>query len=347
MVNVMEAKEVQQAVRPKQQVVRALLTKGENLVVGTFGSLIASTLQMPLLTWKYCSQRGVPLPEAWGGMYQGLRPRLVAVIPLNVTTIVANGILEKLLGATDSKPLTRMQKLLCAFLAGCISSPIQSLMDTSIVHQQRLNLGLTDTWQTIFNEYGMHALTHGMIPTAARESIGAIGFLLLTPIFAELIAKRLNIGSSSFFSKIATSFLGSFPAAFVSSFITMPLDAAKTKSVVDIGLVAYKSTWHAIADTYQKHGLRALFAGFPQRTLVLVITMFILPLVRELAISYKTQSQYSSVYDDKRVSAHEKASEPVQGVEQKSKRPRLLIVGALLALLIAYFVAIVAPRLHA
>lgn len=283
-----------QSSKPAPPRVRALLSKFENLVVGVIGSLIASTLQMPILTWKYCTQRGVPLPATWAGMYQGLAPRLTAVVPLNVTTIVVNGILETLFGASDSKPLTRKQKLVCAFCAGCISSPIQSLMDTSIVHQQRLNLGFVECWQTLFQEHGMHAMTHGMLPTAARESIGAIGFLLLTPIFAELIGGKLKLGTASFFAKIGTSFLASFPAAFLASFVTMPLDAAKTKSVVDIALVRYASTWHAVAETFQKDGLGALYAGFPQRTLVLVITMFILPVVRELATSYKTERAYGA-----------------------------------------------------
>lgn len=281
---------------PAKHGVRALLTKGENFVVGAFGSLIASMIQMPILTWKFCTQRGVALPETWVGMYRGIGMRLSAVIPLNVTTMIANGVLENLFGATDTKPLTRKQKLMCAFLAGCISSPIQSIMDTTIVHQQRLGLGFVDTWGTLLNEFGIHALLHGTLATAARESIGSIGFLLLTPIFAEIVSATCDFGPG-FWSKVALAFIGSFPAAFISSFITMPIDAAKTISMVDMGQVNVTSTWHATANIVNDNGVLALYKGFPQRTLVLVITMFILPVCRELAISYKTKMLYGSHSD--------------------------------------------------
>jgi len=239
------------------------------------------------------------MPDTIVGLYRGFDVRLSAVIPLNVTTMIANSTLEKLFGATDTKPLTRTQKIACAFLAGCISSPIQSLMDTSIVHQQRLGLGMFATWQVLFQEFGLHAFLHGTAATAAREAIGAVGFLILTPLFAELIVKRLNLGDGTFFLKILGAFVGSFPAGFTSSFITMPIDASKTISVADIAQVNVRSAWHAIYNIVNEKGVVALYKGFPQRTLVLVITMFILPVFRELAISYKAKKLSATQADKK------------------------------------------------
>lgn len=272
--------------------VRALLTSAENFFVGTSASLLASSIQMPVLTWKFCTQRGIPMPDTFAGLYRGIGIRLSAVIPLNVTTMIANGLLERIFGASDAKPLSRLQKLICAFLAGCISSPIQSVMDSTIIHQQKLNLGMYATWKVLLRKFGIHALLNGTLATAAREAVGAVGFLMLTPLFADLAKSKLQMNDSSFFGKILMAFVGSFPAAFTSSFITMPVDAAKTICVVDMEKANVRSTWHAIAKIVKESGVTALYKGFPQRTLVLVITMFVIPSVREIAISYKTKKLY-------------------------------------------------------
>lgn len=272
---------------------RALLSPTENFVVGTSGSLLASTIQMPVLTWKFCTQQGIPLPDTIGGMYRGLGVRLSSVIPTNVATLVANGLLEKLFGASDEKPLTRLQRLICSFLAGVISSPIQSFMDNTILHQQRLQLGMFGTWQVLLKKYGFHAVRNGMLATALREAVGAVGFLLLTPLFSDLVKSKVRFGDA-FLDKILMAFMGSFPAAFISSFITMPMDAAKTLCVIDMEKAKVKSTWHGIAMIARESGVKRLYRGFPQRTLVLVITMFVLPAVREIATAYKTRKLYGN-----------------------------------------------------
>jgi len=234
-------------------------------------------------------------------MYRGLGVRLSAVIPTNVATMIANGLLAKAFGASDAKPLTRIQTLICAFVAGSISSPIQSLMDNTIIHQQRLVLGMADTWKVLLKEYGIHAALNGSLATAFREAFGSVGFLMLTPLYGEIVRKRLKFSdgfTASFIGKILMAFMGSFPAAFTSSFITMPVDAAKTICVADMEKAKVKSTWDGIAKIAKESGISSLYKGFPQRTLVLVITMFVLPTVRELAISYKTQKLYGKKETD-------------------------------------------------
>merc|ERR1712107_459229 len=118
--------------------------------------------------------------------------------------------------------------------------------DTTIIHQQKLSLGMYQTWKVLFKKYGIHALLNGTLATAAREAIGSVGFLMLTPVFAEVVKSKFQLSDATFFGKIFMAFLGSFPAAFTSSFITMPMDAAKTICVVDMAQENVKSTWHAI-----------------------------------------------------------------------------------------------------
>ena len=52
--------------------VKATLSPAENLIIGAFGGAVETSVQMPILTWKFCSQEGRAFPTTVGGWYRGV-----------------------------------------------------------------------------------------------------------------------------------------------------------------------------------------------------------------------------------------------------------------------------------
>ncbi len=60
---------------------RVPLNPIENLVVGCVGGVMETTILMPVLTWKFCSQEGRPYPK-FPGMYRGVAVQAGSVAPI-------------------------------------------------------------------------------------------------------------------------------------------------------------------------------------------------------------------------------------------------------------------------
>jgi len=51
---------------------KATLSPSENITVGAIGGAVETALQMPNITYKFCSQEGRPFQRTFYGWYRGV-----------------------------------------------------------------------------------------------------------------------------------------------------------------------------------------------------------------------------------------------------------------------------------
>ena len=76
---------------------KSILSPFESLLVGIIGGTCETTLQMPLLTWKFCNQNGTKLPNTFRGWYRGVLIQSYNVAPITAFQMMTNNLLTKFL----------------------------------------------------------------------------------------------------------------------------------------------------------------------------------------------------------------------------------------------------------
>jgi hypothetical protein len=244
---------------------------------------------MPVLTWKFCSQEGRPLPSTLGGYYRGVAVQAGNVAPITAVQMFLNGLFEKkVFGATDTKPLNDLEKMGAACLAGACSSVIYSPVDLTMIHQQKRSLGPVQTLQWIYQTHGVASIWRGVSAMALREGIYTAGYLGLAPV----LTKRISEMPGREESHLGNTLIGSCVAGTVSALLTHPTDTAKTVYQADIEGVQYKSASNAAPQLYKEAGIRAFYRGGLARTIRLCGAFFIVSSMREGLTQYKTSQLY-------------------------------------------------------
>lgn len=269
---------------------RALLSEPENLSVGIVGGMTETFVLMPVLTWKFCSQEGRPLPKNIGGFYRGVVVQAGNVAPITAVQMFLNGLFEKYaFGATDTKPLSDVQKMGAACMAGACSSVVYSPVDLTMIHQQKRNLGPLQTLQWIYGTHGVGTVWRGMSAMALREGIYTAGYLGLAPVLTNKLQKMPGREESH----LSNTLIGACIAGTVSALLTHPCDTAKTVYQADIEGVKYTSAIASAPKLFEEGGIRAFYRGGLARTIRLCGAFFIVSSMREGLIQYKTNKLYS------------------------------------------------------
>lgn len=259
-------------------------------MVGIVGGTTETCVLMPVLTWKFCSQEGRPLPKNIGGFYRGVVVQAGNVAPITAVQMFLNGLFEKqVFGATDTKPLTDIEKMGAACLAGACSSVIYSPVDLTMIHQQKRSLGPLQTLQWIYGTHGVGAIWRGLGAMSLREGIYTAGYLGLAPV----LTKKLQQMPGREDAHLANALVGSCIAGTVSALLTHPTDTAKTVYQADIEGVKYTSASAAAPKLYAEGGIRAFYRGGLARTIRLCGAFFIVSSMREGLIQYKTNKLYA------------------------------------------------------
>jgi len=269
---------------------RALLSEPENFAVGIVGGTTETCVLMPVLTWKFCSQEGRPLPRSVGGFYRGVAVQAGNVAPITAVQMFLNGLFEKqVFGATDAKPLNDLQKVGAACMAGACSSVIYSPVDLTMIHQQKRSLGPLQTLQSIYSTHGLGGVWRGLSACALREGIYTAGYLGLAPV----LCNRLKEMPGREEAHLGNALIGSCVAGTLSALLTHPTDTAKTVYQADLEGVKYTSATSSAPMLYQEGGIRAFYRGGLARTIRLCGAFFIVSSMREGFTQYKTNKLYA------------------------------------------------------
>eukprot|EP00467_Chlorarachnion_reptans_P005323 CAMPEP_0114524088 /NCGR_PEP_ID=MMETSP0109-20121206/21657_1 /TAXON_ID=29199 /ORGANISM="Chlorarachnion reptans, Strain CCCM449" /LENGTH=279 /DNA_ID=CAMNT_0001705485 /DNA_START=142 /DNA_END=981 /DNA_ORIENTATION=- len=270
------------------QKVRAQLTPMENLAVGAVGGTLETTIQMPLLTLKFATQEGRPLPKRLPEWYRGLGIQAGTLAPITAFQVMVNGLLEKTVTG-GQRNLSDMETIGCAMVAGGTSATLYGPVDLIMIQQQKRQLSVFDTVKYIHTKFGIqNGIFRGFWSTVVREAIYTGGYLGIAPVVTKSL---LNSNMDAFKGKEYPSGLaGSIFAGVLAAVLTHPADTAKTCMQADLEQKVYPTARHAFWDHLNNKGIASLYKGGLARTTRLCGAFFIVSTLREKVIQYKTDN---------------------------------------------------------
>jgi solute carrier family 25 2-oxodicarboxylate transporter 21 len=298
------------------------LPPGAKFLVGAIGGTVEISLQMPLLTYKFCVQEGRALPTNWKGWYRGLGTQITAVAPLTAIQFWANGLLQRMVlhqkqqqqhnngsrTAVETVELTKSEIIGCAAGAGIVSASISSPNDMLTIQQQRLKLqSPVETARYIINRYGItRGWFRGYGASAIRGSVYTAGYLGVGPLLSTYYHNSQTAyyggtgdssgsGAPSLFAKI----LGACTAGSISAFLTHPLDTAKTRVQADMSRQKYPTALRALLTVYRANGLHSLYRGLAPRMVRNCGAYLICMTIRDLAEQHRGSIMVSYYEEDK------------------------------------------------
>jgi len=264
---------------------RSQLTPFENAMVGVVGGITETTLQMPLLTWKYCIQEGRAYPKTPRGWMRGVSVQAGSLAPITAFQVLMNGVFERLV-TRGVRDLKQIESIGTACAAGACSALIYGPADLMVIQQQKLELNSAfATFKSIRARYGSLSLFRGISSTCVRESIYTGCVLGLAPIVFNMFKDQ---GYSEVLCTVGAGIISGSIAALTSH----PVDTGKTVMQADIGKVKYKTATQVISEFYKTKGIRSLYFGGLPRTLRITGACIIVASIRESAIRYRTLQEF-------------------------------------------------------
>eukprot|EP01063_Lacrimia_lanifica_P024177 TRINITY_DN32139_c0_g1_i1.p1 TRINITY_DN32139_c0_g1~~TRINITY_DN32139_c0_g1_i1.p1 ORF type:complete len:290 (+),score=98.50 TRINITY_DN32139_c0_g1_i1:49-918(+) len=267
---------------------RAVLSPMENLAVGAAGGALETTLQMPVITYKFCKQEGRALPTSAGGFYRGVGVQAGTVAPITALQFLCNGALQTMLkAATGKAALGDVEVIAAATAAGGISAIVYSPVDMITIQQQKLNMSPVQTARHIIAKYGYaNGFFRGFGACAVREGIYTAGYLGLAPVATARLAES---GIPLFAENpLLTNIAGACIAGVLAAAATHPADTTKTVVQADLAGTTYPTARAAFAALTAQHGYGAMCKAFLPRTARVCGAFTVCQSLRHFAIEYKT-----------------------------------------------------------
>jgi len=264
------------------ELTRAYLNPAENVALGIAGGCFETAVHMPLLTWKITSQEGRPLPKTFGGWYRGVFAQCGSVAPITGLQVVANGVFSRIISG-GTRDMTDLERIGSAMGAGAFSSIIYSPADLLTIHQQKLSKAPLPTIQHIAQEHGYLKLYRGISSCAVREAIYTCGYLGLGPVLADKFKEE-----RVFSTDLACNLGASVVAGVLASITSHPVDTAKTVYQADLTGAKYTSASRSFMLLVKEQGVSSLYLGGAARMARNISAFFLVGLMREKLIDYKT-----------------------------------------------------------
>eukprot|EP00501_MAST-03F_sp_TOSAG23-6_P001328 GSMAST32.ASY1.ANO1.1376.1 assembled CDS len=254
---------------------RVSLSPLENLAVGAAGGCLETSLQMPLLTYKFCVQESRALPNTLAGWFRGVGVQAGTVAPITAIQMLVNGFIGDMVLRGENRELFPLEKIGVAATAGAISAILVMRPVATVQHLVRT--------------YGVKCLFRGFSSMAARESIYTAGYLGCSQVFTQQIKKSIPFFHEKPF---AASLLGACMAGTLAALLTHPIDTAKTCVQSDMLGTKFCTARKTIPRLVSEGGIQALYKGGLARTARLCGAFFIVMSLQEFALSVK-QKQFN------------------------------------------------------
>ena len=158
--------------------------------------------------------------------------------------------------------------LTAGFVGSIVGNPADLILirlqsDSSLPVEQRRNYrNFTDAFTRIVKEEGVTALWRGSGPTICRAMVINFGMLAPFDQVKEMINKAKGTKDT-----METRLSAAAVAGFISAFLALPFDNAKTKmqkmAALPDGSFPYKGVFDTMSKTVANEGLTKLWVGFP------------------------------------------------------------------------------------
>lgn len=209
--------------------------------------------------------------KGFGQLYKGLDSALVRQITYTTTRM---GVYKTLFNDYKEKhgdvsmQMKSVFGVTAGFVGALVGNPADLILirlqsDATLPEAQRRNYtGFGNAFSRICKEEGVLSLWRGSFPTIIRAMV--LNFGMLGPF--DEIKERLNKlrGTKD---TISTRLAAAAVAGFLSSFLSLPFDNAKTKMQKMVrsadGTMPYKNVFDCIGKTLKNEGLANLWVGFP------------------------------------------------------------------------------------
>eukprot|EP01082_Thalassiosira_pseudonana_P009294 g8213.t1 g8213 contig29:16378-17262(+) len=287
--------------------VTTTLSPTENLAIGCLGGAVESTLQMPIVTYKFCSQEGRAFPKTVGGWYRGVFLQASTVAPITAVQFLLNGIFQQFIVSSfrssnnRERTLSDLETLSAAFAAGALSGVCYGPVDLVTIQQQKLRASPLATVQMLVKDYGARSLFRGLSPTIVRESLYTAGYLGLSPVIAHKLMQKSTsskidrdeyqfplFGNNPFLARI----VGACIAGTFAAIATNPADCCKTLVQSDMTGETFPNARVAFLNMWRGQvagGIRRVWRGLGPRTVRLSGAFFVCISFQEIAIDWKTK----------------------------------------------------------
>ena len=239
----------------------------ENLVLGMAAGAIEAVATQPLTYTKNARQQGLPYTLNPRLLYRGVLASAANDSTLTGVQFVLAGFFQKLITGGKQRSLTFAEEVGAGMASGAVSGIPCTIMELTMIQQQRFGGGVADTLQRIVQERGPMGLMRGFLPAAGREAFFTAGYLGVSP--------WLHVRFSESMHPFAANFLASSIGGVSAAALTHPLDTIKSCMQGDIQQKQYTSFTATARALYKEGGLPYFFRGFGARSSMIVLCFLI------------------------------------------------------------------------
>ena len=241
------------------------LTDAQNALLGVAAGAIEAASTQPLTYTKNCIQQKVKVSFDPRIMYRGTPASMLADGTLIGAQFWVCGFLQKLIVKGNPRDLTFAEEVGSAYLAGFASGVPCTILELTMIQQQRFGGTLPGTLRRLYERNGLSGLFRGFIPASQREAFFAVGYLGLSPR-VERVCDSLDM------SPTAGVAAGSIASGVLCAALTHPFDTCKSIIQGDLECGGLTSTARAL---YAENGIQGFFRGYPARAAMICCCFFI------------------------------------------------------------------------
>ena len=241
------------------------LTDAQNALLGVAAGAIEAASTQPLTYTKNCIQQKVKVSLDPRIMYRGTPASMLADGTLIGAQFWVCGFLQKLIVKGNPRDLTFAEEVGSAYLAGFASGVPCTILELTMIQQQRFGGTLPGTLRRLYERNGLSGLFRGFIPASQREAFFAVGYLGLSPR-VERVCDSLDM------SPTAGVAAGSIASGVLCAALTHPFDTCKSIIQGDLECGGLSATARAL---YAENGVRGFFRGYPARAAMICCCFFI------------------------------------------------------------------------
>ena len=241
------------------------LTDAQNALLGVAAGAIEAASTQPLTYTKNCIQQKVRVSLDPRIMYRGTPASMLADGTLIGAQFWVCGFLQKLIVKGNPRDLTFAEEVGSAYLAGFASGVPCTVLELTMIQQQRFGGTLPGTLRRLYERNGLSGLFRGFIPASQREAFFAVGYLGLSPR-VERVCDSLEM------SPTAGVAAGSIASGVLCAALTHPFDTCKSIIQGDLECGGLSATARAL---YAENGIQGFFRGYPARAAMICCCFFI------------------------------------------------------------------------
>lgn len=260
-----------------------VLSPQESFVIGAFGGALETSLQMPLITWKFFKQSQRPLPpllplKTW---YRGLGAQAGSLAPITAIQVMFCDFIGTIMLRGEQRKLSDSETLMAGLGSGALSCVVYAPADLITVQQQKLSAGLGDVVKHIVKVNGIAGIWRGAGSCALREGLYVCGYMGVAPLLKQkLVESESWFNGRSFASSLAAASI----AGTAASLLSHPIDTSKTMYQADLEGKSFRSAFSAFKTVVRDKGVAALFVGAAPRIFRAIGAAFVIGNVREAYI---------------------------------------------------------------